>query len=82
MRESVQLCCVPTTLTLTLFAHTAAFHYPHLCSIPHKRSPGVSQFVSARPFIIMPQEDITLQLQNVHKTALQLVRAFTHYIKI
>lgn len=69
MRESVQLCCVPTTLTLTLFARAAAFHYPHLRSVPHKRSPGVSQFVSARPLIVMPQEDITLQLQNVHKAA-------------
>lgn len=40
--------------------------WPHLRSVPHHRGPGVSQLVSARSLIVMPQEDITLYLQNTH----------------
>lgn len=38
----------------------------YLRSVPHNRGSGVAKFVPARPFIVMPEENVTLQLQNPH----------------
>lgn len=53
-----------TTLKWILLSALLRAGWPHLRSVPHNWGPWVSQLVSARPLIIMPQEDIALQLQN------------------
>lgn len=41
----------------------------------------MSQLVSARPFIIMPQEDIALQLQRPHERVDEYIRTPKRYGK-
>lgn len=33
---------------------------PHLCSVPDDGRPGVAQFVSARPFVVVDQQEVVL----------------------
>lgn len=34
---------------------------PHLCSVPDDGRPGVAQFVSAGPFVVVDQQEVVLR---------------------
>lgn len=49
-----------------------SYERPHLRSVPHNWGSGVAQLVSAWSLVIMPQENVTLQIQITDKKSTKL----------
>lgn len=49
---------------------TGSAGWAHLRSVPHHGGPRVSQLVSARPFVVVSQEDVALQVSVCASAAL------------